>query len=98
MAKLVLEPPMPRMLRISPDSRTWTREIPLAAPVTLREFLMALSRDVSPLFAKTITRDAGTFFQSVRIAVDRSFTRSDEYDVPVMPDSTVTIMGPYLDG
>lgn len=86
------------MFRISSDSRTWTLDVPLDSPIPLRDFLQRLAREVSPQIEQAVARDPHSFFASIRIAVDRSFLRSDDYDAIVSPDSTVTIMGPYIDG
>ena len=89
---------MPRLFGISAQATRWSFAVPLDSNVTLRDFLGRASHEITGELEKAVAREPGTYFENIRIAVDRTIVRSDDYDALVGPDSTVTIMAPYIDG
>ena len=98
MAHLILYPPMPRMLGVSPEFNPWETDVSLSAACTLGDSLKRMADEINPLFLETVRRTPKTYFEQIRIAVDGWFARSDDYGMTVEPNSTVIIMSPLIDG
>lgn len=96
MAELILHAPMARMLGI-PVSGFHTIHVPLERTVTLEEFFLGLSR-TNPNFSKVLARQQNTYFEQIRLFVDGKMAVSNDYTVPVHPDSEVALLPPYVDG
>lgn len=96
MAKLIMHTPMPRMLGI-PTAGFHTISLPLEQTVTLEAFFRLLSRE-NPNFTKVIDREPNTYFEQIRIFVDGVLAVSNDYSLPVHPDSEVALLPPYVDG